>query len=346
MIVNPARKAVLATAVLLSSVATAGPAAATADATAERLAGETRFGTAEAIAKDTFTAADTALVATGRTYADALAASALAGPSAAPILLVERDSVPAPTTSALRDLGVSKVVILGGTAAVSAAVAAELDKDHEVTRVAGTTRYGTAAEIGRAVQHTDGGIGAFDGKRAAFLASGEGFPDALAVGPIAAFGSLPVLLTRPGAIPAETDAALDELGIELVIVAGGTAAVSSQVEEAVAAKGIETMRLGGETRQDTARLLADFAVDRFGFSGTHVDIARGDRFPDALAGGPHAGFHESAPILLTEGETLGSAASDWISGRCATIDSLDVFGGTAAVPASAMDAAVRAARSC
>lgn len=335
--------AALAAAALFAG--SAGTASSTSQASSGRIAGTDRFGTARAVALDTFTQSDTAYVASGRAFPDALSASALAGSTIGPLLLVEPNGVPAATSEALSALEVKNVVILGGTAAVSAGVADTLDDTYAVTRVAGTTRYSTSAAIARAVSAQNGGIGAFESRRTVIVANGEVFADALTAGPVANNATLPVLLTRAGDLPAETDEALTQVGAESAIIVGGTAAVSDAVAAAISAKGITVTRLAGTTRQSTAVAIADFAVDLLGFDGAHADIARGDQFPDALAGGPHGG-QQNSPILLTAGEQLGADAAGWLTRRCSTVDSIDALGGTAAVSDATLAAAQQAARSC
>lgn len=339
------RAMVVATAAVAAGALLVGTASATTSATSARLGGDDRFGTAAAVAADTFTQSTTAYVASGRDFPDALSASALAGSTIGPLLLVERDGVPAATATALDHLGVTNVVVLGGTVAVSAGVVDTLDNDYSVSRVAGADRYATAAAIARAVAARPGGIGAVESRRTVLIASGQNFADALAAGPVANFGALPLLLTRPGDLPAETRAALDDIGAEAAIIVGGTDAVSAAVAGAITAEGIAVSRLAGTTRQSTAVAIADFAVDRLGLEGAHADIARGDLFPDALAGGPHGG-QQSGPLLLTAGDQLGADASGWLARRCATLSSIDALGGTDAVPDSVLGAALQSTRSC
>ncbi len=80
---------------------------------------------AVAIARETFGVAGEALVASGATFADALASGGAAGRSR-PLLLTDPGALPAVTRSELGRLGVARVTILGGEAAVTAAVADEL----------------------------------------------------------------------------------------------------------------------------------------------------------------------------------------------------------------------------
>jgi len=98
----------------------------------ERIAGSNRFATARALGSDAFGCAQTALIARGDVFADALAGSYLAGWFYAPILLSGNNSVPTDTIQALREMGVRNVILLGQTAALSQAVA---------TQLAGTPQY-------------------------------------------------------------------------------------------------------------------------------------------------------------------------------------------------------------
>lgn len=338
------RMAAVALTLGLTAAGMGGTASATQSATLETLAGVDRYGTARALANETFDQATTVFVASGVKFPDALAGSALAGSAVGPILLVRPDGIPAETAQALTELGAQNVVILGGTDAVSQGVQDKLAEDYAVTRVAGTDRYETAVAIAQAIEARDG-LGAFEGENAAFLTRGNGFADALSSGAMAYFASVPVLLTQTDTLTAVTSAALDDLAIKTVIVAGGTDAVSASVVDAVEAKGIRVIRLGGTTRQETSVLMAEFGVQEFGLLAEHANIARGDKFPDALAGGAHAGDLEMSPILLTSGDTLGPAG-EWIESHCDTLETLHVFGGTAAVPPSVAAEALQAARSC
>lgn len=342
------RRSALATAAVGAAAlvaATVGTAAGTTGATSSRLAGADRFVTAKAVALDTFTQANTAYVASGRNFPDALSASALAGSTIGPILMVETNSVPAATSEALTALAVKNVVVIGGTSAVSAGVADTLAKTYAVTRIGGPTRYSTSAAVAHAVAARPGGIGAVNSRRTVIIASGEDFADAMSAGPVANAAALPVLLTRPSALPGETSDALTQIGAEAAIIVGGTNAVSEAVAASITAKGITVTRIFGATRQATSVAIADFAVDTLGFDGTHAEIARSDIFPDALSGGPHGGQKDGV-LLLTNGDQLGADATGWLTRRCATVSSVHALGGTEAIKDAALAAAQQAARSC
>lgn len=92
-------------------------------------------------------------IATGANFPDALGAAATAAMGLGPVLLVQHDTIPAPTKTELDRLQPPRIVIVGGTAVVSAGVETQLDAlayTSEVTRIAGANRYETAANLSAA----------------------------------------------------------------------------------------------------------------------------------------------------------------------------------------------------
>jgi len=93
-------------------------------ATVQRWSGSDRYDTAAAISLGTYPqGASTAYLASGADYPDALAGAPVAALAGAPLLLTQRDCVPASTLAELARLGATKIVVLGGTSAVSDAAA-------------------------------------------------------------------------------------------------------------------------------------------------------------------------------------------------------------------------------
>ena len=277
---------------------------------AERVHGATRYDTAAAAALLAAGGqAATVVLASGADFPDALAAAPLAGATGGALLLTQPDALPAPTAEALEDLGATQVLLLGGSAAVSDAVAAELRaRGLDVRRLAGATRYATAAAAAREAA-ARGSMLSRDAVPLAFVAGGTAFADAVVAGAPAAAGPAPVLLTRPHALPEETAGALRDLGIGAVDVIGGAVA-----------------------RAWTGAGLLDERV---------ATLARGDGFADALAAGPLAGA-VPGPVLLAEhaGE-LGPHAAGYLAE--AAVELVRAVGGTAAISHGVLDAAVRAA---
>jgi alkaline phosphatase D len=286
-----------------------------------RVSGSNRFGTAAAISAATFEpGADVAFVATGEDFPDALAGGVLAALRGAPVLLVTADTIPQETRTELERLEPGRIVVLGGDRAVHGAVVEQLGgfTDGEVSRLAGQTRFHTAAEVAKR---------AFpDGAERAYVATGQQFPDALAGVPAAFAARGPVLLTARDQVPDVTLAELDRLGVTEVILLGGEGAVSRPVADAIArTTGATLRRLAGPSRTETAIAVSR---DTFPDGAETVYVATGWQFPDALAGGAVAAA-AGAPVLLVERDGMPSglpAELRRLGARRAV-----VLGGTAAV---------------
>ena len=177
-----------------------------------RLKGAGRYETNLAILEEAgVNKTDEILIATGTNYADSLSASA----TGLPMLLVS-DKLTDAQKSFL--YGTSrKFVILGGTGAVSAEIEAELASIGTVTRVKGSSRYGTSVAIAERY---------FTNPEAAVLAYAQGFPDGLCGGPLAISMGAPLILTSNDAYQI-ADAYVS--GISTGAVTGGTSRISDDV---------------------------------------------------------------------------------------------------------------------
>ncbi|WP_109471704.1 S8 family serine peptidase [Ornithinimicrobium cavernae] len=187
--------------------------------TVHRVAGEDRYETATMLSEMYPAGLDRVYVASGedRSFADALAGAALAGHEGVPVLLTQRDHVPATVVAALERLDAGEVVVLGGTAAVSDAVLTELGAGR---RLSGADRYGTAAVI--SAQHAPGADGTL-------IATGQNWPDALTGSALAAHLGVPVNLVKHDSVPRVTGAELGRLAPAGAAVLGGTGVIAEQV---------------------------------------------------------------------------------------------------------------------
>ena len=117
--------------VVLGGVNAVSPAVETAlnaIAPTTRIAGDDRFATSTAVSRDAFpsTVTTTVYVASGETFPDALSGAAAAIKNHAPVLLVTKDTLPAVTAVELDRLHPTRIVVLGGTNAISDATYADL----------------------------------------------------------------------------------------------------------------------------------------------------------------------------------------------------------------------------
>ena len=186
-----------------------------------RLDGEDRYATAAAVSERQFPdGADSCYLATGRSFADALAGGPSAAQDEVPLLLTASDELPTATRQEIVRLGVRNVIVLGGDAAVGDAVVEDLESyvEDSVTRIYGSDRYGTAAQIADATSTAD----------TVFVVTGTDYPDGLAASPAAVSNDAPVLLTSATGIPAATDGQLRRLAPARVVIVGGDAVVSEE----------------------------------------------------------------------------------------------------------------------
>lgn len=338
-------------AMLAATLLTAAPAAADHEVSPARVEGDTRFATAAAIAElDHPDGSGVALLANGMGFADALAASPLSRSTIAPLLLTHHDEIPPATDQAFTDLGVQEIVLLGGPAAISAELEAELEARFDrVTRFEGDTRFHTAAAIGASIDASpNAGIGEIGGERTAMIVNAFAPADAVLAGSFAAGqpNPFPILFTEQGVLTHITEQALSDLGIEHVVIVGGELAVGSGVEQRLADLGMNPTRLGGHDRLHTATLVADHAQLALGWDTALVNLARGDDFADALAAGPYAG-RAGAPLLLTETPAvLGQNTATWLEAECPAISTIRAIGGQAAVTTAVLERAEGRAEAC
>lgn len=288
-----------------------------------RLAGVDRYDTAAAISKSVFApGTEVAYIATANNFPDALAGSAAAA-GRGPILLVTPTAIPGATATELNRLQPGKIVVLGGTGAVSAAVESQLSSytAGPVTRLAGADRYATAAAISAAHFAPDVPV--------AFVATGENFPDALAGGPAASALGGPILLTAKTQLPAATAAELTRLRPGKIVVLGGAGAVSAAVVSALDGyTGGTVERVAGSDRYATAAAISSSA---FAPGVPVVYVSTGIDFPDALAGGS-AGAALGGPVLLVSPISIPSATKNELSRL--TPSKIVVLGGVGVVSES------------
>lgn len=217
--------------------------------------------------------ATTAVLVRADDPADALVAAPLAKQRAGPVLLTSPERLHPATAEELKrlagDPGIHQVVLLGGPQALPAEIEQEVRElgIEDVRRVAGADRYETAAMVARAMRSperlgTQGGvIPSETGTALVATSSGEpsqeGWPDALSAASFASFARAPLLLVRRSTVPLATETVLGELGLERVVLVGGSAALSEDVESSLGALVGEVSRLGGASRYETSRLVAD-----------------------------------------------------------------------------------------
>jgi putative cell wall-binding protein len=268
-----------------------------------RAAGGDRFETSAQLSASEFASGvPVAYIANGLNFPDALSASAVAGVNGGPILLVAPGFIPDAVGDELARLSPERIVILGGTPSVSAAVERDLRwyTDGSVTRTAGSDRFATSAQL--SADQFDPGVDV------AYVANGLNFPDALAASAVAGPNGGPILLVTPGSIPPAIGDELTRLKPKRIVILGGAPSVGAAVEKELRGytKGSVT-RFAGSDRFDTS---ARLSAAEFDPGVPVVYVANGLNFPDALAASALAGRNGGPILLVTPTSITPSVAAE------------------------------------
>jgi putative cell wall-binding protein len=175
-----------------------------------------------------FTAGATKVfLATGRTFPDALSASAAAGTESVPVILIDglAKTLDPNLVTTLTALGVKQIVIAGGPASVLPAVQTELAAIPGVTgvtRYSGADRYAVSGALNRAEFGTAAGI---------YVATGVTFPDALAGAAIAGAHHDPLYVVQTSCIPSYVLDDFLKFKPTTMTILGGTGSLTSSIQE-------------------------------------------------------------------------------------------------------------------
>ncbi len=288
-------------------------------AAVSRTGGADRYQTAVEISKKSWDSAEMVVLARGDEYADALAGVPFASWFDAPILLTRGNALPDSTLREIERLEAGKVIILGGTSAVSAEVEKKLkQKSLVVERIGGKNRFDTAVQIAEELKMPD----------VVFLAYGFDFPDALAAASYAGAKGYPILLTDTEKIPSETETYLKKTGT--VYVVGGEQVISENIFKHLTQDlGKVAERIAGGNRYETAVELA-VQLNRY---PEKMYGATGLEFPDAITGAVLAATEDAGILLVRDPvpESVKCYIQDY------GVDSLSLFGQESAISKKVAD---------
>ncbi len=257
-----------------------------------RTSGSDRFATAAALSAENFQpGVPVVYIANGLNYPDALAGGSAAAAGAGPVLLVRNNDIPGATANELARLQPQRIVVLGGEGVVTSQVFNSLQTYTQgtVTRQFGSDRYITAAALSASLFAANAEV--------VYVVSGLNFPDALPAAALAARDRAPLLLVRENDIPTATQAELNRLNPNRIVLIGGTGVVSTNVQNALqgfAGAGGVT-RVSGADRYDTSAMISALNYDPA--TTDMVFVTTGDNYPDGLTAAAVAGL-KGAPLLL------------------------------------------------
>lgn len=258
------------------------------------------------------------IVATGTDYADALSAAYLAKAKNAPMILTNNQSAVQKTTLDYIHANCDKntqIYLIGGEGVISLlfqkklTTSAPSEQQYNVKRLAGNNRYETNIAILQEAGVKDEEL---------IIASGLDYADALS----ASAAGKPILLAA-GKLTDKQQEYIKSLTSENAVIAGGTGAVSEAVETAVKGVFKNTERIGGKTRFETSKLIAEKYFDK----PQAIALAYALDFPDGLVAAPLTNIY-NCPILLVTDKNF-TAAADYA--KAAGADKSVTFGGTGVI---------------
>ncbi|WLR41595.1 N-acetylmuramoyl-L-alanine amidase [Bacillus carboniphilus] len=257
----------------------------------------------------------TVILATGGKFADALSATPLTNVYGhAPILLNWSNTLKGNVQQELIRLKANKVIIIGGPEAIDPQVEQKLNQlGYQTERIEGEDRYKTNEQILNKLSNVTG----------YFVASGSRFPDALSVGPIATSQNWGIVLSDLNKI---SGSALSTVQGKEVNIVGGTAVISSHVENQIKSKTSVVQRLGGADRYETlAKVLWEFKDQ---MKSNEMIVSTGENFPDALTAAPLAVGKNSLMVLM--GENYNKSVESFIQVYSAeqSVNNIHLVGGT------------------
>jgi len=281
----------------------------------KRIAGDNRYSTAVEISKEGWETSNTVIIATGENFPDALCAAPLAKQLDAPILLTDKNALNAITSLELTRLMVKKVYIIGGPGVVSETVKQLIEsKGIACERIFGNNRYATSIEVAKHLNLADKIV----------VATGNDFPDALSIAPIAAKNGFPIILTDKTNLPEVVRTYLSNKNIIKSYIIGGTGVITDNVKAQLPLPD----RIYGSNRYETNIAILNRLSSDLNFTTSF--LATGNDFPDALAGSALASKSMS-PIILTD-KTPGTVTSNYVIGKLSLITSLNILGGAGVIP--------------
>ncbi|MCO1600943.1 cell wall-binding repeat-containing protein [Desulfosporosinus nitroreducens] len=262
---------------------------ASASTSTERISGYDKYQTAVAISQNGWPAgSDSAILAFGEDFPDALSAGPLSGKYNAPILLTGTYSLNIDTEAELKRLKVKKVYIIGGQAVISRDVERQLSLLKIATeRLAGHDLYETSIIVAQSVGLSKG----------VFVTSGTNFSDALSIGPIAAANQMPIILVPAQDLTAAQKTFLTKNKIPSTVIVAGYYDLSDNV---ISQFTDPELIYGSDPYDRNIKLVKKFSNT---LNLDTVYVATGRNFPDGLTASALAQKGKN-PLLLLDGDTI------------------------------------------
>jgi lactocepin len=270
------------------------------------------------------------LVGSG-TWTNAAIAAPLARVIDGPVLVTGSKSVPAATRAELKRLGVTDIIIVGTTHAVSASVTKALDSaGYHVTRVSGADRYSAGNAVAREIARRSGG--AVPNARAVIV--GDSAADALSASAVAARKGWPLLFARSASVPSATRSTLNSLDVTSTVLVARTSTVSNTAKGQLPS----ATRISASSSAGVGTALASWATAKYpaDFSGERVFLANPAAWDKNLGLGAEAA--RQGELVLTTGKTIAGSVKSYYTLNSEVAVRTRVIGGASTIANSAVTA--------
>ncbi len=260
------------------------------------LTGSDRYETAVKISKEGWkNGSDKVVIINGDVSIDGIISTPLATTYNAPILLVEKNNVPASVKSELKRLNPKDVIIIGDENSISKTTANQIKStvNASQTRLNGSNRYETSLLIAKEIDKNH------DVEKVYITNANGGEVDALTIAAKAGQDKQPIILTDKDSITNNTYKWLESEDLQSAYFIGGPQMLSTNVinkVNGITKDSVTNNRVYGADRHETnANVIKKFYTDD---ELEAVLVAKSDVLVDALAAGPLAANLKS-PILIT-----------------------------------------------
>lgn len=184
-----------------------------------RIYGQNRYETSAKIASEFNNPKELAVV-NGSNYPDGLSISPVAAMKEMPILLVNSNNIDSSVLDCIKGKDIKSTYVVGGAGVVSDSI---LNTFNNPIRIWGNDRYDTNMKVFRQF-FNDASL------NSAYIASGEGFPDALACSALSAKNSKPLMLMdKTGSVEAYRYIYSNKDSIEKMTVIGGGGSIRPKI---------------------------------------------------------------------------------------------------------------------
>ncbi|MGI9015992.1 MAG: cell wall-binding repeat-containing protein [Euzebya sp.] len=261
-------------------------------------------------------------------FADNLAAGSLMGQAVAagrPLYLTPSDSLDADVLAEMQRVLAdgATVNVLGGEDAISTGVETALtDAGFTVNRLSGETRVETAVDIAES-RDSDTVLVVRAFPSADSTDDTQAFADSLGAGALAATNGWEILFTQSDVLTGSTETALTNGNYSNAYVVGGTAAISDDVMNDVAAI-VSTTRVSGQTRFETAVELNGLREGDLGDFAIMVDGQTSEAWADGFPAANLSGLG-NYPVVLSNQGTVPTETRDYLVENFSTVTTQSSF---------------------